>query len=367
MPLWQTQTPATIAAGVLGFTVSSLEALAAASPAPETNGAPRTVAPSNPRTQIPQHRIAIIALDSRTGDGVPAVEHVLNASREQGREVPFKLTDPTPNPYLDSWIDLAEDTDHLQFLPQSIDLTASKDPPRSVISRTSRSYGRERGDIGHEALMLYFWLGGLHATLKSNGSQVRRQSSQSSAAALQKPTTAPQDPRMTDAETTPLLAKSTPSDPVRNAIRHALDNSDGFAVFSLEDRRLTTVLATLVFRFWLLWASIVLTFPWHRDILSLLFSLPVPIVPALGAWEAMKNALGSVTFDELCAIASEVKTGSRSGQQGWYEASHADANVCAEVDGWTLEQRRQKYRWPCGWVTAFVGRRKDVRSRTEAQ
>lgn len=168
--------------------------------------------------------------------------------------------------------------------------------------------------------------------------------------------------RNSQGESEPLLADVTPS---QRSITHALRHSDAFAIFSLEDRRLVSVLSVALLRFWYLWLTIVLWFPWHRNILTLMFSFPVPVVPALGAWEALKSVLRSRTFDEMMELVDNglgFKT-MEPKKAGWTTPDFVDGRRLVERAGWVFEGRRIRYRWPLGYMDSFVGRRKEVTSR----
>ena len=196
-------------------------------------------------------------------------------------------------------------------------------------------------DARHSALLLYLWLGSFHASYTARKQRAARSG---------------------DTETEPLLSEETPS---QRSITHALQHSDAFAVFSLEDRRLASLISVALLRFWYLWLTIVLWSPWHRNILALMFSFLVPIVPALGAWEAFKSVLRSRTFDEMMELV-DYGLGFRSTEDSkawWTEQAYIDGQCLVERAGWVFEGRRIRYRFPFGYMTSFVGRRKDVSSR----
>lgn len=289
--------------------------------------------------------MAVILLEATSGEAIPDLEFAVNDARSPIQKLQFKLTDPHPNVYLDKWIQLAAGSDHLQFLPQPTDLADDTDPPPSVVSRTSAAYDRSAVDVGHSALMLYLWLGSFHSLYTA-----RKRARNSGP-----------DPMSTSL----LNAARGESSPSRTAIHHALHNSDAFTILDLEDRRLMSVLGIALLRFWYLWLTVILWFPWHRDILALLFSVPVPVVPALGAWEGIKAALRTRTFDEMMELV-DWGLGFAHGEdvkKSWVETEFTDGRRFAERAGWLFEGQRVRYRWPFGCVNAFVARRKDVKSR----
>lgn len=343
LPLLHGPSAAEVAASILENIASELEALADTAFQTHSNGTDITTSTTKRRYQ--QRRVAVIALDSTSGEAIPSLESALNDTRSPIQRLQFKLTDPHPNVYLDRWIYAAAGSDYLQFLPQPVDTADAADPPSGVVSRTSAVYDRSTTDVGHSALKLYLWLGSFHS-LYTARKQARKA-------------------RPDTMSTSLLHAAPDESSPSQTAIHHAIHHSDAFVILDLEDRRLMSVLGIAFLRFWYLWLTIVLWSPWHRDILALLFSVPIPFVPALGAWEGIKAALRARTFDEMMALIDRGLgfAQDEAVKKSWFETEFRDERRFAERAGWLFEGRRVRYRWPFGYVNAFVARRRDVKSR----
>lgn len=248
--------------------------------------------------------LTVVDFCSGGGGPTPVIERVVNDSRVQQHRAPVQFLLSDLHPSLDDWIDISQRSDYLSFVPQSVDAT---EPPPSVISSTAVN----APDVADSKIFRLFSLSFHHF----------------------------------DSEVAAKVLRST------------LETSDGFAIVELQDRKLSSLVLMC-----LDWPLVFLvTLPWFWwDVLRLLFTYGLPILPTVHAFDGLVSCLRTRTFGEIIElICPSTRRGAEYGAiDDWHVISRSEDEVeitKGDRMHWVLRSGRQQHTWPIGYMNYVVG------------
>lgn len=313
MPILQRTAPTTLATDLLRDLIGKLEASSTSS---STDFSKASATSSSPSSTAP---ITIVDFCSGAGGPTPYIEHELNMRRLAVKKAPinFLLTDLHPN--IDAWMPLAERSETLNFIPQSVDAGR---PPAAVISAGS-GRGSARGVVdGYDAT------GGVSG--KSSGKLIVR--------------------------TFYLSFHHFDDEQARRILKSTLETSDGFAIVELMDRRLFSLLMLMLEP---LLVFLVAPMWFFTDPVYLFFTFVIPALPVIMGWDGIVSLLRTRTFDEVLELVDEAMgwKGPKSGYGTWLSTDGGNRTTVIEREGWVFESSRRLHTWPLGYCHWVVGRK----------
>ena len=297
----------------------------------------------------------VVDFCSGTGGPVPTIERTLNASRtaEGLPPIPFRLSDI--HPPIDAYIALAAHSPHLSFFPQPVDARLMPAGATSVARRPEAVQERidEQGPFADDEVTLT----GKVRRRKERGEERRRDAKRRFAGVT--------------AETKVLhlfcLAFHHFSEAgAREVLRQTLGRADAFVVLELQDRSpgclammfLEGLVVTAVTCVWF-WGQ------WSRWLLTYL----LPILPILHTWDGLVSCLRTRTFEEMRTLIDSVLAEDRKelekdsllNQVGLNGHVRAEDELTHDLGDWPLSRVRVRHTWPCGYLLATIGIRKEIR------
>ncbi|KAL2351967.1 hypothetical protein BJ546DRAFT_1064714 [Cryomyces antarcticus] len=255
---------------------------------------------------LEESKFTIIDFCSGGGGPVPTIERLVNRERaSQGQKpIPFLLSDI--HPHLDAWITASSRSEHLSFVPQSVDATH---PPVSVMSRTSTANNPAAAYTSDTRVFRLYCLAFHHF----------------------------------------------PDALARKTLASTLATSDGFAIIELQDRHVFS-LALMVLDLLLVFVVSPLWF-WG-DWLRLLFTNIVPLLPVIQAFDGAVSCLRTRTFEEVMAL---VDAGEAEAQRtDVVSYGRKGAMKYAERGEWVFQGEREMHTWPIGYMTWVAGRKRET-------
>ncbi|KAK5019418.1 hypothetical protein LTR16_002664 [Cryomyces antarcticus] len=255
---------------------------------------------------LEESKFTIIDFCSGGGGPVPTIERLVNQERaSQGQKpIPFLLSDI--HPHLDAWITASSRSEHLSFVPQSVDATH---PPVSVTSRTSTANSPAAAYTSDTRVFRLYCLAFHHF----------------------------------------------PDALARKTLASTLATSDGFAIIELQDRHVFS-LALMVLDLLLVFFVSPLWF-WG-DWLRLLFTNIVPLLPVIQAFDGAVSCLRTRTFEEVMAL---VDAGEAEAQRtDVVSYGRKGAMKYAERGEWVFQGGREMHTWPIGYMTWVAGWKRET-------
>jgi hypothetical protein len=253
-------------------------------------------------------RTPLNVIDFCAGGGgpTPIFERLINARRTQNGGKPplqFLLTDLYPN--IPAWEAHAKKSDNLTYIEESVDATQ---PPPSALSitapsRTSSTYPQTR-------IFRLFNLSFHHFP-------------------------------------TPLA---------KDVLLSTLQNSDGFAIIELQDRRFGCLLTMLMNVFLVLAVTPLWFPPWRNKIHNLLTY--TGILPFVLCWDGVASCIRTREFEEVIAIIGQIEGVEPSIRHG----KEVGERQC-EIKDWMFTARRELHTWPFGYVNFTTGVKKSKEHR----
>ncbi|KAF4552108.1 Hypothetical protein D9617_11g009570 [Elsinoe fawcettii] len=288
----------------------------------------------------------IIDFCSGAGGPLPAIERQINTSRKTASLSPikFRLSDLVPN--LEAWIDLASASDHLSFIPQSVNALS---PPASTISISTRSRvtlpEAVNGKYAPEEV-------GLNGTVTPDPR--RRKQREQDRESVKETMTA-------DTKIVHLFCLSFHhfnNEQARVVVRNALANSDAFCFLELQERSLGCVgmmmlepLLLMLVSWWWFWG----------DWVQLGLTYIVPVLPLIHGWDGVVSCLRTRTFVEVRDMVDGVIAEERGKREEELVLNGQGAGQGLLGEEWTISQARMRHTWPAGYLHAVVGIRKEIR------
>lgn len=293
---------------------------------------------------------SVIEFCSGNGGPSPTIERTVNARRKASGLPPitFRLSDLYPD--LDVWMDLASQSPHLTFIPQSVD---ARKPPASTVTVTARptipipdSYRYTDQEV----------------TIRGNPKPDRRSQDERKAHTERIKRHLTADTKIIHLY---CLAFHHFNDAdARGVLRSSLRNSDAFIILELQERTLGS-LAMMLAEPLLLW---LVSWAWFwGDWTHLFLTYILPVLPFAHAWDGLVSCLRTRTLREMRVLIDDVLTQDRREKEDSL-VPHAVTNGRYE-DGiqsdWIISQARIRHTWPAGFMTATIGIRSDVRRETQ--
>ncbi len=252
-------------------------------------------------------KFTVVDFCSGGGGPTPVIEKLVNAKRaKRGQKaISFVLTDL--HPHLDEWMVASTRSPHLSFIPQPVDAT---NPPASAMNATSHTSNSPSDCSSTSRIFRLYCLSFHHFDDK--------------------------------------LAQKT--------MASTLETSDGFAIIELQDRHISSLLlmcAELILLYFVtaLWFS--------HDLLHLMFTYPIPILPPIHAFDGFISCLRTRTFDEIIQVintAMGITPSPSARPPGW--RTDKNARRYAERGAWLFEGGRVMHTFPLGHCNWVIGRRR---------
>jgi hypothetical protein len=225
------------------------------------------------------------------------------------KPVPFLLTDIKP--HISSWMAASSKSDHLSFIPQSVDAT---NPPTAVTSTsataTATATATDPSDFFSSTRIFRLYSLAFH---------------------------------------------HFPDPLARSVLASTLATADGFAILELQDRRLASLLLMLLVP-WLVFAASLFWF-WY-DPLHLLLTYVLPVLPLLVAFDGAVSALRTREFSEVVALIDDVLTAGDGGEGECVREEDGGSGMVVRRGEWVFEGGRELHTWPIGYMNWVVGYKK---------
>ncbi|KAF2154001.1 hypothetical protein K461DRAFT_292686 [Myriangium duriaei CBS 260.36] len=291
----------------------------------------------------------VVDFCSGAGGPVPAIESALNAHRSL--PIMFRVSDLHPD--IDAWIELSSRSENLGFFPQPVDARRLPAGARSVARREEVQEERleKEGPWADEEV----WVTGQVSALPERRVERRRDAGRKEAGVT--------------AETKVLHLFCLAFHHFRDAeatgvVAAMLEAADAFVVVELQDRSVGCLammmlegLVVLAVSWWWFWGE------WGR----LLLTYVLPVLPVMHTWDGLVSCLRTRTFEEMRALIDGVLEEDRRVREK-EETITRDAEAVRSTNGlgdWTISQARVKHTWPCGYLHATIGIRKEIRKGME--
>ncbi|KAF2190827.1 hypothetical protein K469DRAFT_393475 [Zopfia rhizophila CBS 207.26] len=142
----------------------------------------------------------------------------------------------------------------------------------------------------------------------------------------------------------------------KQILRSTLEESDGFAIIELQDRRIGCLLMMLLNFFF----SLLVTFfwfplasPWQStenwDQVLLTYLL---ILPMVLCWDGVASCLRTREFEEVIALVGEIEEVT---PRITYDAGNGPRSKCCEIREWKFTYKRELHTLPWGYVNWITG------------
>ena len=237
---------------------------------PVQTKSPATLAASRLIKQLDETLPTYTFIDFCAGGGgpTPSIARVVNSHlQSQGQKpVDFVLTDLHPN--VEAWQAVAEENPHVRYIGKSVD---ASNAPELLVKR----------DDGKKVMRLFN------------------------------------------------LAFHHFDDPLASAIlKDTVEKSDGFAIFELQDRSLSSAVMNLIFGIGIILLAPVYAWRW-RSPASLLFSWLIPILPFVLVFDGYVSSLRTRTPEEVETLLR---------------------GCGADTSEWEIQSGKEMHWWPCGYL-----------------
>jgi hypothetical protein len=116
-----------------------------------------------------------------------------------------------------------------------------------------------------------------------------------------------------------------------NILRNTLETADGFAIFELQERTVSSLLT--VFAMGLLFFAITPFYFW-RSPGHLFFTYIIPIIPFVLVFDGYVSSLRTRSPEEVQKLMKDCG---------------------ADLDGWTVKHGAEQHTWPTGYMTWLIG------------
>ncbi|KAG9242837.1 hypothetical protein BJ878DRAFT_513548 [Calycina marina] len=117
-------------------------------------------------------------------------------------------------------------------------------------------------------------------------------------------------------------------------LRNTLDTADGFGIFELQDRSISSMFTISLIGFLLI---LITPFYFWRSPGHLFFTYIIPIIPLVVVWDGLISSLRTRTPDEI---------------------EHLMKNCGADSAGWTIQSGHEQHTWPTGYMFWFIASKK---------
>lgn len=134
-------------------------------------------------------------------------------------------------------------------------------------------------------------------------------------------------------------------DPLAKAIlKDAVESSDGFGIFELQDRSLSSFVTTLFFGLSIMVSAPYYAFKW-RSFMTLVFTYLIPVLPFVLVFDGWVSMLRTRTPEELEAL---------------LRTCGADTVAADGSSTWELRHGTTQYLRPTGYLNWFIATKKQV-------
>lgn len=256
-------------------------------------------------SELSTTRISAVDFCSGGGGPTPVIERIVNASRRANGQQPIDFYLSDLHPHLEDWIALADSSVHLHFIPQSID--AARPLPRRLNMEPHSKQPRGARD-GEKMFRLFF------ASFHHFNDKLAKE----------------------------ILASS-------------LEESEGFAIVELVDRRVSSMLTNFEEAFVVMLLPLIY---FIHDPIHLFFTYVIPILPFVLVWDGLISSLRVRTFDELMQLIDSATGRTNTEMRAWWRRRHPNEHRAVDRAGWRFEGGRYLHTIPNGHLAWFIGYRR---------